>query len=137
MSAENFYDTCVLVYAHDNADRSKQAKAQKLIFSGMEAGSMVLSTQVMSEYFTTATRKLKLAYADVIEEMHLLSRGKIIPVTLSMVFEAAGVSNRHVVSFWDALIIVAAGLSGCNTVYTEDLNHGQIIEGVTITNPFA
>ena len=136
MNVEAFFDTNILVYAHDNSDRSKQAKAQKLIFASLEAGSMVLSTQVMSEYFVTATRKLKLPYTDVIEEMHLLSHAKIADISLPMVFDAARVSHQKTISFWDALIVVAASISGCDRLYAEDLNHGQIIEGVRITNPF-
>jgi predicted nucleic acid-binding protein len=137
MSDKVFCDTNVLVYAHDSAHPGKRDTAQRLIFDTLGSGAMVLSTQVLSEFYVTATRKLGLSPVDVVEEMHLLSRGRVVDPSLSMLFEAIGVSLEAGLSYWDALIVVSAAAAGCGVLYTEDLQAGRSINGVRVANPFA
>ena len=131
-----FFDTNILIYAHDSSDKDKQRRAQELIFRGLAEKNMVVSTQVFSEYFVVATKKLDLSYTDVIRELHLLSKARVVEITLNMVFESIQTQGNNRISFWDALIVVTASLSQCSLLYTEDLNSGQIIQGVRIINPF-
>lgn len=131
-----FFDTNILIYAHDSSDKDKQRRAQELIFRGLTEKNMVVSTQVFSEYFVVAIKKLDLSYTDVIRELHLLSKARVVEITLNMVFESIQTQGNNRISFWDALIVVTASLSQCSLLYTEDLNSGQIIQGVRIINPF-
>ena len=131
-----FFDTNILIYAHDSSDKDKQRRAQELIFRGLAEKNMVVSTQIFSEYFVVATKKLDLSYTDVIRELHLLSKARVVEITLNMVFESIQTQGNNRISFWDALIVVTASLSQCSLLYTEDLSSGQIIQGVRIINPF-
>jgi predicted nucleic acid-binding protein len=136
MSASAFYDTNVLVYAHDGSSPRKQGRAQELIKRGLRERTMVLSTQVFSEYYVVATRKLGLDEVSVLRELHLFSSTHIVEPTLAMVFKSIGLSRSDRVSYWDALIAVSAAAAGCTTLYTEDLSHGEEIAGVHVVNPF-
>ena len=65
-----------------------------------------------------------------------ISKARVVEITLNMVFESIQTQGNNRISFWDALIVAAASLSQCSLLYTEDLNSGQIIQGVRIINPF-
>ncbi len=58
------------------------------------------------------------------------------PVTQEVFRTAAGMADRHVISYWDAAILAAAGMQGCDAVYSEDLNENQSYDGVLVINPF-
>jgi predicted nucleic acid-binding protein len=137
MTDRVFCDTNVLVYAHDSAHPAKREAAQRVIFDALRSGAMVLSTQVLSEYYVAATRKLGLSPVSVLEEMHVLSGAQVVEPSLSMVFEAIGTSLEAGLSYWDSLIVVSAAAAGCAVLYTEDLQAGRSINGVRIANPFA
>jgi predicted nucleic acid-binding protein len=136
MSDRAFYDTNVLAYAHDGSSPRKQERAQELVKQGLRERTMAVSTQVFSELFVVATRKLGLGPVDVLRELHILSRARVVEPTLAMVFESIGLAQTAGISYWDALVVVSAASAGCATLYTEDLNHGQEIAGVRVVNPF-
>ena len=137
MSDSAFFDTNILVYAHDGGSPSKQARAQDLIKAGLRDRSMVLSIQVFCEYYVVATRKLGISPVDALRMLHLLSRARLVEPTLATVFEAIRIEQSSAVSYWDALIVASAAAAGCPVVYTEDLAHGREIAGVRAHNPFA
>jgi predicted nucleic acid-binding protein len=136
MSDKGFFDTNVLLYAHDTKDLAKQETARSLIAKELAGARMVLSTQVLSEYFVAATRKLGLAHSDAIDGVHRLSACEIVGVEVGHVIDAARISQDHQLSYWDALIVSTAAAAGCTLLYTEDLNDGQVIADVRVTNPF-
>ena len=68
--------------------------------------------------------------------MELLARMDLVVVNLEMILGAVDLHRLHGFSFWDSLILEAASVSGCSTLLTEDLQHGRVIEGVRIENPF-
>jgi predicted nucleic acid-binding protein len=136
MSDSAFYDTNVLACAHDASSPHKQERAQDLIKRGLRERTMTLSTQVFSEFYIVATPKLRLDPVEVLRELHVFSRARVVEPTLAMVFESIGVARSSRVSYWDALIAVSAAAAGCAILYTEDLNHGQEIAGVRVVNPF-
>ena len=133
-----FFDTNVLVYLFDEDYPEKKAQAQALLEKETENGRILLSTQVLQEFYVTVTRKLELPLPpEKAEEV----------VSQFMVFPLVEISSSHILKairksislqfpFWDALIIEAAISGGASILYTEDLQHGQIIDNLKILNPF-
>jgi predicted nucleic acid-binding protein len=134
MSKRVFLDTNVLLYAHDRADPIKQARARKVI--GARGDDHVISTQVMQEFFVGATRQLKVPALAAKQAIQYFDAFEIVTLFPDRISEAIDISILHQVSFWDALIVSAAKAALCEKVLTEDLNHGQVISGVKIENPF-
>ncbi len=104
----------------------------------MTAMRMRVSTQVLQELFVTLTRLARhpSASEEALKHLDDLSTWSLLNIDYSAVRAAAVLSRDAVISFWDALIVVAASRSGARTLYTEDLNHGQEILGVRVVNPF-
>lgn len=136
MSARFFVDTNLLVYAIDEFDLAKQEKARKLLKAGGERHSLVLSTQILQEFYVTATRKLEVEPLTAKLMVHTYSAFETILVTKNILLHAIDCSAAFKISFWDALVIVAAELANCKAVLSEDLNDGQVIRGVKVVNPF-
>lgn len=136
MTGRSFVDTNILVYGQDGRDPAKQRRAQQLAAELVESGTGVISTQVMQEFYVTVTGKLRLAPAEAKAVLRTLAAFEIVQVTPGMVQEAVDCAVLNKISFWDALIIVAAETAGCTTLYAEDLGSGQTILGVKVVNPF-
>lgn len=132
-----FIDTNVLVYAEDAAFPKKQRVAAALVADLYRQGNAVISTQVMQEYYNTAVSKLKLDAAFAVERLKWFAKFQLVTVTPHIIIAATDVHRLRSISFWDALIVQAAITSGCDTLYSEDLNAGESINGVKIINPFA
>lgn len=132
-----FIDTNVLVYQYDARDERKRAGADRVL-RGLGSAGIVISGQVLGEFFTTVTRKLPkpLALADAAGAVERLSQSTVIPITAPLVADAITVSERWQVHYWDALILAAARAGGCDRVLTEDMNAGAEIAGIRIENPF-
>jgi predicted nucleic acid-binding protein len=138
MSPLCFFDTNVLVYAADADEPEKQGTAIELFRSCVDAGAILLSTQVLQEFYVTVTRKLArpLSPASALEAMLKLAALPLVTVTADMIAAAAQLSDRSRMSFWDALIVRAAAAGGAEVLYSEDLSHDSIVDGVRIVNPF-
>lgn len=134
-----FVDTNVLLYAYDASETIKQPVAQAALDSLWSTRSGTLSTQVLQEFYVTATRKLSspMSPAAAREILELYAAWPVVLLDPSLILAATRVEEEHQVSFWDALILEAARLSGAELLLTEDMQHGQLIEGVRIVNPFA
>ena len=92
----------------------------------------------MQEFYNVTTKKLKLEKQYVKNIISWLSISvPVVQITPEMIELAIDISIETQFSFWDSLILSAAVNSGCNVLYTEDLNDGQTVRGVTIKNPFA
>ncbi len=141
MSAERpaFVDTNILVYAFDQREQPKREVAGHLLRDLAAADQLRMSTQVLQEFFATTTRKLKppLPPRRALETIDDLCQWPIHQVDPDTIRRAGLLSEEAQLSFWDALIVVSASLSGAETLYTEDLNHGQTILGVKVVNPFS
>jgi len=133
-----FFDTNVLVYLFDNDAPSKREQARTLFQRHVQAGSLLISTQVLQELYVTLTRKLAvpLPEPDAREVIASLAELPVAQNDASTVLAAIDLSRRRQLSFWDALIIEAARRGGANVLLSEDLQHGQDIEGVRVENPF-
>ncbi len=138
MKDKFFIDTNIIVYANDSSDKNKQLKAKQLILDGIRSGKIVVSTQVLSEFYFVSTQKLKIKLSSEIakKELQLLSEVEIIEIDYNLILNAIDIANEYKLSYWDALIIAAARRAGATILYSEDMNHGQMIQAMKIINPF-
>jgi predicted nucleic acid-binding protein len=130
--AKVFFDTNILIYLLSD-DAAKADRAEDLVVSGG-----VISVQVLNEFAAVASRKLGMSLVeirDVLEPIRAVC--EVLPLTLEIHDRALQLAERYGFSIYDALIAGAAMEAGCGTLYSEDMQHGQCIEGVlTIRNPF-
>jgi predicted nucleic acid-binding protein len=139
MSAEFFLDTNILVYSFDAADRAKQEKARSLVESALEHRKGVISYQVVQELLNVATRKFTQPFSPQQAQRYVdtvLEPLCGVFASLPLYRKAIGLQERWRYAFYDSLIIASALESGSPTLYSEDLQHGQAIESLTIVNPF-
>lgn len=129
-------DTKLLVYADAADEPAKQRQALALITALRGDGSAVLSTQVLQEYVNVALRKLHLPQALIRERIAFYRRFELVPASAELVAGALDLHVLHSLSFYDALIVQAAVVSGCHRVLSEDMQHGAVYGGVRIENPF-
>jgi len=133
----SFLDTNVLVYAVDASDPRKRAAALAILED--EARYLVVSAQVLEEFYWTVTRKLRPPMpADEAQAMvrELTRATDVVAVDASLVQDAIDLAQRTPLALWDAAIVIAAERGGCRELLTEDLNDGQEIEGVLVRDPF-
>ena len=137
MPGRVFIDSNVLAYAQDARSAAKQRASRALISALAGSGDGVISTQVLQEFYVTATRKLGVPPLVAKGVLKTLAVFEIVQVSPMLIQEAVDCSILNQLSFWDSLILAAAAAAGCSTVYSEDLNPGQSILGVTVKNPLA
>jgi predicted nucleic acid-binding protein len=130
-----FLDTNIFVYSLDQSDSGKRKKCRNLIKSLTDKNSGVISTQVLQELYVAATAKLGADPLLVKDIIRSLERLETVVVSPTLIKEAIDCSLINRLSFWDALIVVTAESAHCEILWTEDLNHGQVIRGVLIENP--
>ncbi len=128
-----FFDTNIFLYARDRRDPLKQAIATETLLA---AEKLVISTQVVQEFYSAATRKLRMDPADAATAAESLCGLTIVAVGCFEIVRAISIERRHRISFWDALIIAAAETAGATILFSEDLTHGQRIGSIQIVNPF-
>ena len=136
MTGKCFVDTNVLVYADDEGAGEKCDVAVGLLRRVLREPGTALSVQVLQEYFHIATRKLELPADVARRRVEALGRLDVVSPKLRDVLAAIDLHRLHSISIWDALIVRAAHVAGCQTLYTEDLQHGQRFDGVEVVNPF-
>ena len=139
MSGE-FIDTNVFISLFDETDERKRNIAEQLIRSALETHNTSISHQVVQETLNVVTRKLPLPMsaenAQRFLEQILVPLWRVMP-SPALYRRGLDLQSRYGFSFYDALIVAAALEAGCTRLYTEDLQHGQQIEGLLIQNPFA
>lgn len=133
-----FIDTNVLVYAYDGSETVKQPIAQAELEGLWSSGGGALSTQVLQEFYSVATSKLKppMSPPEAREIVSLYSTWTVVLIEPSLILTASRLQEQHRLSFWDALIVEAARAVGAGLLLTEDLQDGQDIGGIRVANPF-
>ncbi|MFZ1986247.1 MAG: PIN domain-containing protein [Desulfatitalea sp.] len=131
-----FLDTNILIYSLDQSDSRKRNKSRELIRGLTVGNNAVISTQVMQEFYVAATGRLGADPLLIKDILRSLEHIETVVVTPTLIKEAIDCAIIHRLSFWDALIVTCADSAQCETLWTEDLNHGQIIRSVRIENPF-
>lgn len=134
-----FFDTNVLVYLFDASARGKQATARKLLAERGSAGEIVLSTQVLQEFYVTVTRKLAkpLDAQAAYDALRDFAAFPVVQIDSDMVLAAVQRSRADQMSLWDALIVEAALGAGASVLYSEDLQGGRRYDALEVVNPFA
>ena len=132
----SFVDTNVLVYLFDSDSPARQAIARELVDN--HAAKLVLSTQVLGEFFVTVTRKLDkpLSPERALEAVENLQRFRVRPIHAQLTRLAARRSVSSRLSYRDALIVEAALEAQAGMLLTEDLQHGRKFAGMRVFDPF-
>jgi predicted nucleic acid-binding protein len=137
MSDKCFVDTNILVYAHDRSAGVKHQRARLLLESLWDSDEGVLSTQVLQELCINLRRKVRhpLEFDEIRQLIRDYSSWEVVTNTPESVLQALDIEARYKTSFWDALILQAAGSSGASILYSEDLATGQSYGAIRIVNP--
>ena len=138
VEAGQFVDTNVLVYAYDSAAGAKHIQAKTLMGALWDSKAGCLSVQVLQEFYVNVTQKIvhPLDVALAIQIIDDLASWKVYVPTARDVVGAIGIQQQYQLLFWDAMIVWGASRLGCEVLWSEDLNPGQIYEGVLLKNPF-
>ena len=131
-----FLDTNILAYIFDSRDIAKKTKAKELFSKLVIENNCMISTQVLQELFNVVTKKLKYSKEDAQKIITSLLNMNVHQVSTTDIQIAMKISSESQFTIYDSLIIAAAKAESCKIVYSEDLNAGQVVEGVKIVNPF-
>jgi predicted nucleic acid-binding protein len=136
MASTVFFDSNILAYMDDTSSSAKQEVAIKLVKRHFRDETAVLSLQVLQEYFSVATRKLGLPAELAQQKVESLAEARVVRFEPRDIISAIELHRLTRISFWDALIVHAARAAGAAVLYSEDLQHGSVLGGVRIVNPF-
>ena len=129
-------DTNILFYVYDEDAGEKRSKSMALVRQLMSGRNLVLSAQILNEFYVTATRPNRMTPQRAGRIVHeFIATCDILPLRDTTTTLALRCVARHGMSYWDALIWAAAKENGIPLVYTEDFQHGRDLEGVRIENP--
>lgn len=133
-----FVDTNVLIYAHDVSAGHKQIRARELIQGLWQSGEGCLSIQVLQEFYVNVTRKVARPLDSQMATQIItdLAVWTLHCPGVQDVLDAIRLQGRHSIPFWDAMILTSAIQLGCQTIWSEDLNPGQVYGPVIVLNPF-
>jgi predicted nucleic acid-binding protein len=136
--AQQFVDSNILIYAYDVTAGVKHEQARALVAELWESRCGCLSIQVLQEFYVTVTRKVaRPLTGDVAAEVVAdLAAWRVHAPMVEDVNQAIAIQKRYAISFWDAMIIRSAAQLGCTTLWSEDLNSGQVYEEVRVANLF-
>ena len=126
-----FFDTNIFVYLAA-ADVAKADRAEAILAQGG-----VVSVQVLNEFTSVVSRKQNLSLPEIRDFLATIrTLCEVVPLSVQTHERGLDLVERFKFSIYDALIVAAAQLANCTVLYTEDLQHGQVIDGLAICNPF-
>ena len=130
-ASDAFADTNVLVYF-----ASRSARRRERVETLLETGP-VISVQVLNELANVARRKLRLSFDETRHALSVIRTAcDVRPLDVATHERGIGIAERYRFSIYDSMIVAAALQAGCSVLYSEDIQDGQRIEGLTIRNPF-
>lgn len=139
MSGKVFLDTNIFVYAYDIRDPRKQARARQLIRETLEAGTGVISYQVIHEFFNVALVKnpVRMSPGDAWRYLDAVFRrmGNVAS-SAELIADAIGLHDRQRLNWYDSLIVAAALQAQCSVLYSEDFQHGRSFGQLRVEDPF-
>lgn len=139
VAGKKFFDTNILVYLHDRDERRKRTAANEVFEAAVRADEVVLSVQVLQEFFvvTTGPARAILDLEAAEAQVRRYSRLEVVSNDVALVLSAIERTRSSRISFWDALIVEAALRAGCRSLYSEDLQNGWEVDGrLRVVNPF-
>lgn len=133
-----FLDTSVLLYAYDPSSGEKHRAARDLVLSLARSSDAAASVQVLHEFYVNAVSKIAepLTPSAARDRLRAFSRWPLHAPLTHDVLAATTIAEDHQLSFWDAMILRSAEQLGCGVLWSEALNHGQVVAGVEIRSPF-
>ena len=133
-----FVDTNVLIYAHDRSAGPKHARAREMVQELWRSGAGCLSIQVLQEFYVNVTQKVARPLAPELAAQIVRDLGtwQVHSPGVADVLDAIRLQARYRLSFWDAMVVTSAIQVGCHTLWSEDLNPGQVYDQVTVASPF-
>lgn len=137
IGAMRFVDTDVLLYAVSS--RADEARKAERAMAVLNEADLALSVQVLQEFYVQATRPgtmSPIGHDAAVAFVRTLERFPLQDQTSSLMHAAFTTRARYGISYWDAAIVEAARMLGCQQILTEDLQHGQDFAGVRVANPF-
>jgi len=130
--ADTFFDTNVLLYLL-SADAAKADRAEQLVAAGG-----LISVQVLNEFAAVAAGKLAMRFAEIREVLATIrTLCAVKPLEVETHELGLELAERYGYSIYDSMILAAALRAGCSVLFSEDFQHGQTIDRLTIRNPFA
>ena len=137
IAEKTFVDSNILVYAYDIDSGNKHEQAKEALIELWDGGVGAVSAQVLHEFYVTVTRKLSkpLAKRAAREIVATHDAWEVFRPGAADIVAASEMEERRRLSFWDALIIIAANRCGATTLLSEDLQHGMVIDKTTVSNP--
>lgn len=138
VEGRSFVDTNVLVYPHNESDRSKSVRAAGVLDELWESRAGIISTQVLIEFYNVATRKLDppMPKSEARDLVAVYAHWRVVRVDPIMIIAAAELEQEETLSFWDALIVEAAQREGAQWLLTEDMQDGRSFGDLRVRNPF-
>lgn len=132
-----FLDTNILLYAYDPSEGARHAVSRDLVLELSRSKRAVVSVQVLQEFYVNAVVKIlsPLSPAEGRKRLAAFSRWNVHSPIAQDVVAATTIAEDHGLSFWDAMIIRSAAVMGCEILWSEDMNHGQVVVGVEIRSP--
>ncbi|HDI60613.1 MAG TPA: PIN domain-containing protein [Desulfobacteraceae bacterium] len=137
MTATIFVDTNILIYAHDIEAGPRHKKALELVRGLWEKGGGVISVQVLQEFYVNITRKVPAPLPRPLARslVETYACWPLVTPDPADLLKASEIEERYRLSFWDAMIVAAAVKARAATLWTEDLSHESLIEGIRVVNP--
>ncbi len=140
MKDKVFFDSNIIVYLFDKSEPTKQQIAKELILNKILNAVVIISAQVINEFVSATTKKVERTIPDdfIIRHLNFFKEHFIIkPVLFELSYSGLKIRQRYKFSYYDSLIIASAIENGCNILYSEDMQHKQVIDDkLTIINPF-
>ena len=138
MTENTFVDTNIFVYFRDSTDESKQTIALECLSKLWENKTGYISTQVLNEYFVTVTKKIRIpmSASDAWSDIEELEKWNPVDIDFELLKTAYKAITTYSLSWWDALIIAAAKVCGCQSILSEDFSTEKDFFGIKVINPF-
>lgn len=138
MKDKVFFDTNILFYAFSTQEKSKQQISVGLLSQAMKKGTGWVSVQVLNELYVNFLKKAPLIPVSEAQQLiYKISHSlNVTAMTTTVIYKAFQIQNWYQISFWDSLIAASALLAGCTILFTEDLQHNQLLDTVKVINPF-
>lgn len=139
MSGRFFLDTNIFAYTFDAKAPTKAKKAAQLIRQAADTGEGIVSYQVVQEFFNVAFRRFSQPMSVPEAEQYLITVFRPLLAVHSspaLYLEALRIAAKHRLAWYDSIIVASALEGQCETLYSEDFQHGRKIEGLRVENPF-
>jgi predicted nucleic acid-binding protein len=139
MKGKFFLDTNVFVYVFDTTAPAKAGKAARLVRNAVDTGKGIVSYQVVQEFFNVALRRFAHPMSGAEAEQYLITVFRPLLAVHSspaLYVEALRIAGKHRLAWYNSIIVASALEGRCETLYSEDFQDGQEIEGLQIQNPF-